>query len=56
VEPLPSVFMLIFCSSYCLTLEMEALYFSEKLVDIQQPKWRYIPEDHTLQGVMMFSF
>jgi hypothetical protein len=27
---------------------MEAIYYSEKLVDFQQTAWRYIPEDRNI--------
>jgi hypothetical protein len=47
---LPPAFTLVSCSAYSSTLKMEAICSSETSVDIQQPTWRYIPEDSTLQN------
>jgi hypothetical protein len=49
---LATCFMLVTCSTYSLTLKMEATYSSETSVDFQRITQRYIPEDRTMQGVL----
>jgi hypothetical protein len=40
---------LVSCSAYFSTLKMEAICFSETLVDSQLITWRYVPEGGTIQ-------
>jgi hypothetical protein len=42
-------FTLIYCSGYCSTLKMEAIYSSETSVDFQWTTQRYIPEHCSLR-------
>jgi hypothetical protein len=48
-DMMPPAFMLVSCSAYSLTLNMETLCSSKMLVGIQGTTWHYIPEDGTLQ-------
>jgi hypothetical protein len=47
----PSVFTLVSCSAYSVTLKIEAVYSSETSVDCQQTTRRYIPEDSRLYNL-----
>jgi hypothetical protein len=42
--------VLVSCVAYSLTLKMEAIYFSEMVVDFHHITQHYIPEDRTLQS------
>jgi hypothetical protein len=55
LQPLASVFMLFSCLCYSSTQKMEAACSSETLVDFQQTAWRYIPQNRTLQDVVLFQ-
>jgi hypothetical protein len=44
-----SAFMLVSCSAYISTLNMEAICASETSVDFQRFTRRYIPEDSTFR-------
>jgi hypothetical protein len=41
---------LVSCSAYTFTLNMEAIFYSETLVDFQPTARRYIPEDGNLHN------
>jgi hypothetical protein len=47
---LPPAFMLVCCSAYSWTLNMEAIFSSETSVDFERTTRRYIPEVSTLHN------
>jgi hypothetical protein len=55
LQPLATYFMLFSCLYYSSTQKMEAACSSKTVVDFQQTAWRYIPEDRTLQDVILFQ-
>jgi hypothetical protein len=52
----PPVFTLVSCSAYFSTLKMEEIFFSETSVDFQWTTRRYIPEDRTLNKMLLSDF
>jgi hypothetical protein len=47
----PPAFMLISCSAFSSTLKVEAICYSETLVEFQRTTWRYMPEDNILINI-----
>jgi hypothetical protein len=47
---LAACFMPVSCVAYSLTLKMEAIYFSEMVVDFHYTTQHYIPEDRTFHS------
>jgi hypothetical protein len=53
---LPRAFMVVSCLAYSLTLKMEAICYSDTLVNFQRTTQHYIPEDRTLQPLFYSAF
>jgi hypothetical protein len=46
---LATCFHAVSCSTYSLTLKMEATCFPQMSVDVQKTAWHYVPEYETLE-------